>query len=183
MATPRLVMGVGNYTHPACRHSVGIMVLERLAARFGQSWVARRDCKGHVATISAPDLRLVLLRPKVLVNESGKGAHAAMRALAASPADLCIVHDDLQRRLGKLSWKHGGSANGHNGIKSIARHAGTSDFARLRVGIGRPASRSHDDVSRYVLADFASAELGPLDAALERGCDMLVEAFSTPAPG
>ena len=49
MATPRLIMGVGNYTHPRCRHSVGIMVLERLAARYGvaNSWVARRDCKGQ----------------------------------------------------------------------------------------------------------------------------------------
>ena len=177
-AGARLVMGIGNHTHPASRHSVGLMVLDRLAARFQAPWEHRRDCKGHVATIRKPGLRLVLLRSKVLTNESGKCASAALRALRAKPHDLCVVHDDLQRNLGKLSWKAGGSANGHNGIKSVTRHAGTDVYERLRVGIGpRPHSRSHDAVSRFVLGDFDNDELGPLEVVLERSCDMLVDAF------
>jgi len=92
------------------------------------------------------------------MNESGKAVSRAVRTFSIPPIDVLVVHDDLQRELGKVSRKLGGSANGHNGLTSISECLGTYKYRRLRVGIGRPHSRDPDAVAEYVLGKFTSFE-------------------------
>lgn len=77
-----------------------------------------------------------------------------------------MFQDDLQRDLGKVSLKEGGSANGHNGVKSVIKHLRTDQFWRVRLGIGRPESRSVDEVSDYVLARFPESEIRVLEESV-----------------
>ncbi|CAG8587366.1 4800_t:CDS:2 [Paraglomus brasilianum] len=107
-------------------------------------------------------LEMTLMKPGLLMNLSGKSVGKAVRNLHISPSNIIVIHDDMQRELGKISPKFGGSANGHNGIKSIIECLRTDQFHRLRIGIGRPPShiddRSHAVVSSYVLRAFTRAE-------------------------
>ncbi|RIA93107.1 peptidyl-tRNA hydrolase [Glomus cerebriforme] len=95
------------------------------------------------------------------MNVSGKSVSKAARELGFSHSDIIITHDDMQRELGKISIKNGGSANGHNGIKSVIEHLKTDEFRRLRIGIGRPPNddRTHDTVSNFVLSRVPPDEM------------------------
>ncbi|CAB4489454.1 uncharacterized protein OCT59_011137 [Rhizophagus irregularis] len=108
-------------------------------------------------------LKLTLMKPLLFMNVSGKSVSKASRELGFSHSNIIIIHDDMQRELGKLSIKNGGSANGHNGIKSVIDHLKTDEFLRLRIGIGRPPSeiddRSHDIVSNFVLSRIPPDEM------------------------
>lgn len=85
------------------------------------------------------------------------------RDLGISATDILVIHDDMERDLGKLSFKNEGSANGHNGIKSCVKALGTQHFRRLRVGIGRPEDRSPKIVSNFVLGRFKPLEVVKLE--------------------
>lgn len=86
-----------------------------------------------------------------------------MNELSIPPSNIYVFHDDLQRPLGKLSLKTGGSANGHNGVKSVMEKLGTDAFRRVRIGIGRPEDRSPDVVADFVLSKFTSSEVANLE--------------------
>ncbi|KAG0347341.1 peptidyl-tRNA hydrolase protein 1 [Podila humilis] len=110
------------------------------------------------------ELTLTLLKPLQMMNVSGSSVSRAARDLGLKITDIVVIHDDMERELGKLSFKTEGSANGHNGVKSCAKHLGTQHFRRLRVGIGRPPviSRSSDVVSNHVLGKFKPLEVEKL---------------------
>ena len=191
-----MLVGLGNYSHPTTRHSIGQYCLSPLIHRAEahdaalRAEVARRVArlpvpaatepfrpvaasKGWLARVSvlldaappkgdaarrSPHFRmhaypyvlydLVLYIPRMLMNVNGKGV-AAARALYPELAvsDTLLVHDELQRAFGKVSFKHGGSAAGHNGVKSV-QHLLGNDVPRIRIGIDRPPD---GNVSAYVL--------------------------------
>ncbi|CAG8526199.1 13390_t:CDS:2 [Ambispora gerdemannii] len=106
-------------------------------------------------------LDLTLMKPRLLMNISGRSVSKAVKELGFSLSNVIVIHDDMERELGKMSIKNGGSANGHNGIKSLIDCLRTNQFRRLRIGIGRPSSisRSHNVVSDYVLSHIDSTEM------------------------
>ncbi|ORY97734.1 peptidyl-tRNA hydrolase-domain-containing protein [Syncephalastrum racemosum] len=170
-ATRVLLVGLGNYSFPKTRHNAGMMVLDHLAALLELDWTHKRPWKALVAqtTLSFGDTQqhqfdLTLLKPRVLMNVSGQSVAPAVRDLAISPSNLYIFHDDMQRSLGKVSLKEGGSANGHNGIKSVIGKLGKDEFWRVRIGIGRPEDQR--DVVDYVLDKFPSNEMEILRSAV-----------------
>ncbi|WFD02557.1 hypothetical protein MOBT1_001241 [Malassezia obtusa] len=199
-----LLVGLGNYTHPATRHSIGQYVLrplmraaiahdralrEQLASRtfHGPTYAVPpaaepcefssvRAARGWVASVSvlidtlppkgtvrrhAPEhypfvhADVLLYIPKYLMNQNGYGVAAACDALGSVrvPDDVLLVHDELARAFGKVSYKAEGSAGGHNGVRSVQamlRARGVAgDVARMRLGIGRPADGA--DVGAFVL--------------------------------
>ncbi|KAG0082508.1 peptidyl-tRNA hydrolase protein 1 [Podila epicladia] len=113
--------------------------------------------------IMTMDLKLTLLKPMQLMNVSGTSVSRAARDLGIPATDILVIHDDMERDLGKLSFKNEGSANGHNGIKSCVKALGTQHFRRLRVGIGRPEDRSPKIVSNFVLGRFKPLEVVKLE--------------------
>ncbi|CAM0135642.1 hypothetical protein VKS41_005294 [Umbelopsis sp. WA50703] len=182
-----LLVGLGNYTHPLTRHSIGMVILDRIAQQLNLTWTLQRGWKGTSASGKllitdksskrsratdpimsvTTEIDITLLKPKLLMNVCGPSVAKAVSELKIPLSNVYVIHDDLQRQLGKVSLKEGGSANGHNGIKSVAKHLRSDDFKRLRIGIGRPPKdvddRSFDIVADYVLGKLTDAEFKALE--------------------
>ncbi|KAI8069602.1 peptidyl-tRNA hydrolase [Gongronella butleri] len=175
MTLKLLFVGLGNYTHPNTRHNVGMMVLDVLAKQLELVWTQHKPWKAMVAHTtldlvakdeSVTHIQLTLLKPRLLMNVSGTSVAKAVNDMSIPSSQMFVFHDDLQRPLGKLSMKMGGSANGHNGIKSVMQKLGTEEFYRVRIGIGRPATRDPDQVADYVLGKFTDQEHAELDKSV-----------------
>jgi peptidyl-tRNA hydrolase, PTH1 family len=153
-----LVAGLGNPgpRHERDRHNVGWMVVDELGRRHAASF--RSKFNGRIADIRIEDHRLALLEPETYMNDSGRSIAAAARFYKVEPADVLVVHDDVDLEFGRLQARAGGGLAGHNGLRSIAQVLGTPDFVRLRVGVGRPGRGDPRDVADFVLSPFAAHE-------------------------
>ena len=149
-----LVAGLGNpgARHERDRHNVGWMVVDELARRKEASF--RSKFSGQLGVVR----RLALLKPETYMNESGRSISAAARYYKLAPESVLVVHDDVDLELGRLQARAGGGLAGHNGLRSIAQALGTSDFLRLRIGVGRPGRGDPRDVASFVLAPFGMHE-------------------------
>jgi len=148
------------------------VVLDRLAAAvgipLGQSKFQGRFGQGDVGR-----LRVLLLAPETFMNASGESVSAAARFFKVAPEDLLVLHDELDLPFGRLQLKRGGGTGGHNGLESLVEQLGTTDFARLRFGIGKPQGpNAKERVVGHVLHDFSSEEKAALEPLLERSVDM-----------
>ncbi|XP_055255057.1 probable peptidyl-tRNA hydrolase isoform X2 [Moschus berezovskii] len=170
-----LVAGLGNHGLPGTRHSVGMAVLGQLARRLGvaESWARDRRCAADLALASLGDAQLVLLRPRRLMNLNGHSVARAAELFGLTAEEVYLVHDELDKPLGKVALKLGGSARGHNGVRSCMSCLNSNAMPRLRVGIGRPTHR--DAVQAYVLGRFSLAEQELLPPVLERAVDLLLD--------
>ncbi len=149
-----LVAGLGNPgpRHERDRHNVGWMVVDELAHRRDASF--RSKFNGRIAEARFGDERVALLRPETYMNDSGRSIFAAARYYKVVPADVLVVHDDVDLEFGRLQARAGGGLGGHNGLRSISQSFGTPEFLRLRVGVGRPRRGDPRDVADFVLAPF-----------------------------
>jgi PTH1 family peptidyl-tRNA hydrolase len=164
-----LVVGLGNpgreYEHN--RHNVGHMVVDELARRHDASWKSKFS--GQLADIRIDCHKVGLLKPETFMNESGRSVRAAAQFYKLEPDAILVVHDESDLELGRLQARRGGGLAGHNGLRSVAQHLGTSDFLRLRVGVGRPGRGDRRDLADYVLADFEPHE--DAEALVRRGAE------------
>lgn len=163
-----MVVGLGNPggEYRNTRHNVGFMVVEDMAARAGLKWTRPRNqsrwAQGYVA-----DREVVLLEPLTFMNISGKSVQWGLRHFGLKPAQMVVVHDDIDLPLGRLRLRPSGSAGGHRGVQSIIQAVGTQDFARVRIGVGRPDDED-DDVRDFVLGTFRLEESALVAKVLER---------------
>jgi PTH1 family peptidyl-tRNA hydrolase len=150
-----LVAGLGNpgREYADTRHNVGFMVAEELARRHGGSW--RAKFSGDLAEMRLDGLRLAVLKPQTYMNESGRSVGAAARFFKVEPEALLVVHDEVDLEPGRLQARLGGGLAGHNGLRSVAQHLGTPEFARLRIGVGRPERGDPRPVADFVLSPFS----------------------------
>ncbi|WP_090847522.1 aminoacyl-tRNA hydrolase [Paracoccus alkenifer] len=159
-----LMVGLGNpgAKYAGNRHNVGFMAVDRIAADHGFGpWKAR--FQGLAAEGRLGDRRVVLLKPQGYMNLSGQSVGEAMRYLKLTPAEVVVLHDELDLAPGVCRLKSGGGHAGHNGLRSIHQHIGEG-YRRLRIGIGHPGHK--DRVTGHVLSDFARAEQPMLDDLL-----------------
>jgi peptidyl-tRNA hydrolase, PTH1 family len=149
-----LVAGLGNpgREYERTRHNAGWMVMDELATRHGGSF--RSKFSGQLSETRLDDLKLALLKPETYMNVSGQSIGAARKFFKVDPADVLVVHDDVDLEPGRLQAKFGGGLAGHNGLRSIAQALGTNDFLRLRIGVGRPGRGDRRSVADYVLGTF-----------------------------
>jgi PTH1 family peptidyl-tRNA hydrolase len=149
-----LVVGLGNpgREYGGHKHNVGHMVADELARRHGASW--RSKFSGQLAELRIDGHRVALLKPETYMNESGRAVAAARKFFKLEPDAILVVHDEVDLELGRLQARFGGGLAGHNGLRSIAAHLKTSDFLRLRVGVGRPERGDPRPVADYVLSAF-----------------------------
>jgi PTH1 family peptidyl-tRNA hydrolase len=172
-----LVVGLGNPgpTYAGNRHNAGFLVVDLLAERVGGRFKAHKGRADLVEGRLAGG-RVVLVKPKCYMNESG-GPVAAMRTFFKVPPErIIVVHDELDIPYGAVRLKLGGGDNGHNGLRSITKSLGTPDYLRVRVGVGRPPGRQ--DPADFVLKDFSAAEKKELPFHVDRAADA-VEALLT----
>jgi len=160
----KLIVGLGNpgAKYARNRHNIGFMAVERMAADHGFApWKGKHQ--GSVSEGRFGSARAVLLRPETFMNRSGDSVAAAMRFYKLEPADVIVLHDELDLAPGKVKAKMGGGHAGHNGLRSIHSHLGP-DYGRVRLGIGHPGHK--DRVPGYVLHDFAKGDAEWLDDVL-----------------
>ncbi len=164
-----LVVGLGNpgRQYQNNRHNVGFHVVDQLAARAGAS--PPRDKFGAELFEAAFGAERVLLcKPMEFMNVSGQAVRQAAGFHKIPPANVIVVHDELDVPFGRLKLGAGGGAGGHNGIRSIIEQMGTPDFARVRVGIDRPPPNWKG--ADYVLANFTGAEQNQLPEIVDLAC-------------
>jgi PTH1 family peptidyl-tRNA hydrolase len=167
-------VGLGNPgpDYADTRHNVGARVVAALAERCRARLSQHRQTRSDVADVRVgplPGVRAVLARPRTYMNTSG-GPVAGLRTYFDVPVHQVVaVHDELDLPLGALRLKQGGGDNGHNGLRSVRQSLGTGDFARVRLGIGRPPGRM--DPADFVLRPFAAAERDEVAVMVERAAD------------
>ncbi|KAJ3326240.1 peptidyl-tRNA hydrolase protein 1 [Boothiomyces sp. JEL0866] len=163
-----IFVGLGNHTLTATRHNMGWIALDySVNLLLGpNAWILNKNMGGWVAEgivrgIDVGDKgnwekRVVFFKPKEYMNRNGIQIAKALRNYSFNHSQLILVHDDLEKKLGKVTVKEKGSANGHNGIKSVMSVLNTSEFQRIRIGIDRPVDK--DQVDTYVLSGFSPHE-------------------------
>ncbi|NHM26555.1 aminoacyl-tRNA hydrolase [Desulfofundulus sp. TPOSR] len=184
-----LVVGLGNPgpEYASTRHNVGFMVVDRLARdldiKMDRVFLRALVGQGQVA-----GQRLVLAKPLTYMNRSGEAVAALLNWYRLTPSQLLVVSDDLDLPTGRLRLRKSGGDGGHRGLRSIIELVGSREFARLRVGIGRPSGADYEVVD-WVLSRFTEEE-GPLmeeavagaskavQVALTRGLDTAMNLFN-----
>ena len=165
----RAVIGLGNpgSKYHKNRHNIGFRVLDALAERLHGSWHTVNEME--VATIRVDDCEVHLIKPQTFMNDSGR-VLGWLTKKGIKPDQILVVHDELEKDLGKLLFKFGGSHKGHNGLRSIMGVIG-ADFWRLKFGIGRPTER--EDVPRYVLENFPPAQEAQVAELIYKAVEMI----------
>lgn len=176
-----VVVGLGNPGDKfvGSRHNVGVEVVELLASRHGQVLGKSREA-ALVAEVRVGGRRVVLAFPQTFMNKSGEAVRALVRrwSIADHLDRLVIIHDELDLPPGRIKVKHGGGLAGHYGLSSIKSHLRTADFARIRVGVGKPPDpRAGAD---YVLKRPGRADRDLLDDAVERAADAALALLDDP---
>ena len=168
----KLIVGLGNpgREHRETRHNVGFMVVDEIARRHGLGWALAPSQvpDAFIAKRFGPDA-LMLAKPLTFMNRSGDAVAGLVRYFDVPVEDLLVVVDEAALPFGKLRARARGSAGGHNGLKSIVDRLGTTEFPRLRLGVGRGDGRR--DLADHVLATFESGERAELESFIARAAD------------
>jgi peptidyl-tRNA hydrolase, PTH1 family len=168
-----LVVGLGNpgKKYVKTRHNVGFEVVERIASERGfAAWKTSGNAEVSRGTIAGHDV--LLAKPQTFMNLSGDAVGALLRFYKIEPANLVVVHDELDYELARLGVKSGGGHGGHNGLRSIMAHVGR-DFVRVRIGVGKPVSK--EEGADHVLSRFDKGEESRVDEAVAKASEAVAK--------
>ena len=174
--TDWLIVGLGNpgSAYARTRHNVGFMVVDELARRWGldraRDRFAGRLREGRAGP-GGP--RVALLEPQTFMNDAGRSVGPARGSLRLELDRVLVIHDEIDLPFGDVRTRVGGGLAGHNGLKSLRRELGGPDFARVRVGVGRPDSTDPEIVSAHVLGRFAESD-DAVRELVDRAADAVV---------
>jgi PTH1 family peptidyl-tRNA hydrolase len=172
-----LVVGLGNpgRTYDHTRHNVGFAVVDELARRNGGSFRRSWRFPAELAEVALGGRTVLLVKPRTFMNRSGEAAGPLARKKGVAVEDVLAVVDDVELPAGRLRIRRGGSAGGHNGLKSLIEHLGTDEFPRVRVGVG-PVPAGQDRVE-FVLGRFGPAEREVMEQAVARAAEAVAMAL------
>ena len=166
-----LIVGLGNpgSRYEYTRHNVGFMVADELGERED---IPIQRLRYHALTNTAVigGQGVLLMKPTTYMNLSGEAVGEAARFYKLDPGHVLVISDDVDLPLGKLRIRTGGSAGGHNGLKSIIQHLGTDQFPRLKVGVGGKPHPDHD-MADWVLSKLRGEDLKVMEEAVGRAAD------------
>lgn len=168
-----LIVGLGNpgRAYRENRHNAGFMCIDHLAERWSVS-LSKSQSKALLATTQVDDRSIILAKPQTFMNKAGQSVAALARFYKVEPPRLLVVYDDLDLPQGEVRMRPFGGSGGHRGMRSIIQGLGSSEFPRLRIGIGRPQGRV--DPADYVLQDFSSDEKVLIDIAIRHCHDCIL---------
>jgi PTH1 family peptidyl-tRNA hydrolase len=183
----KLIVGLGNpgpeYAYTP--HNAGFLALDRIAEVCGVQ-VTNRRCRALTARTKLAGHDVLLAKPETFMNLSGMAVSALLKELELGVEDLIVLYDELAFPLGALKIAQRGSANGHNGVRSVSAALGTEEWNRVRIGIGKPPLSDGREVKAggtdYLLAPMRKAELAVLDEVLDQAV-RAVEAILTKGSG
>ena len=169
-----LVVGLGNPgdEYAATRHNVGQMVIDHLAKRHNvklSTHKSRTDIAAYKLGVGVDAHSVILAKSKSYMNESGGPIKALANFYSVEPANIIVLHDELDIGYAAIRTKVAGGDNGHNGLKSLTSSFGTAEYFRVRLGIGRPMGQQ--DPADFVLKQFSKEEKKTLDEFIDRGAD------------
>ena len=160
----KLIVGLGNpgREYVNTRHNAGFYVVEKLAYELGED-ISERKYKGVFTRVRIGNEKAIILEPLTYMNNSGESVRAFMDYFKIDASDVIVIYDDINLKPGNLRIRLKGSAGGHNGIKSLIAHIGTSDFPRIKVGVGEKPPKM--DLADHVLGHFNDEDKKLLDEA------------------
>ena len=173
-----LIVGLGNpgYRYTATRHNIGFMVLEQLAGNLdldlSQNSFKALWGKGKIGSKS-----VILAMPQTYMNLSGNATRQLHAFFKTEISNLIVIHDDLDLNFGSIRLKSGGGNAGHKGLVSIEENLGSSEFMRIRLGIGKPADKSR--IEGYVLEPFGKDEISVLPEIIQWAANAADEIVSS----
>ncbi len=170
----KLIAALGNpgQKYASTRHNIAWLLLEHLSFFPQLSWQSK--FKGEYATHSINGETVYFLKPQTYMNLSGESVQPLAHFLKIEPAEILVIHDDIELPFGVIGFKTNGGLAGHNGLRSIANKIGTRDFKRLRLGISRPTTGT---VEAYVLSNFSAEEQSALPIYLGKAARLLEESL------
>ena len=154
-----LFIGLGNpgAEYTGTRHNIGFACLDAFAKANGfPDWQNKKDLKCQHTSQTLGDTRVILIKPQTFMNLSGEAAQAVMAFYKLDPSRVIAVYDELDIDFGQIRLRQGGTAAGHNGVKSLIQHVG-EEFGRVRIGIG-PKRPERIDSAKFVLQKFSADE-------------------------
>ena len=172
MGAIRLIVGLGNpgREYETTRHNAGFWWADELARAQKLDFRSENKFHGLLARVLAHGHEVLLLKPQTFMNHSGRAVGAVAQFYKIAPAEILVVHDELDLPPGSAKLKLGGGHGGHNGLRDIHAHLGTGNYWRLRIGIGHPGERA--EVSNFVLNDPRHEEHELIEQAMRRALDV-----------
>lgn len=174
----KLLVGLGNpgSRYELTRHNAGFLVLDQICESYGVSWDGRKF-SSDFAKGCLENVPCICLKPQTFMNLSGKAVREAMSFYKIAVEDLIVFQDDIDIPASKVRAKIGGGHGGHNGIRSIVKEISSSDFLRIKIGVGRPDDGS--DVADWVLGRFRDQELDDLAESMMGEVQKRLKSFLT----
>lgn len=173
MSSPlKLVIGLGNPgpRYSGTRHNAGFWFVDRIAEKYSCNFSREHKFSGDIARLRWDGLDCLLLKPRTLMNDSGRSIQAVMAYYGITPEKILVVHDEIDFDPGTIRIKNGGGDAGHNGVRDIITNIGSVDFLRIRIGVGHPGHR--DRVIGSVLGKPTRAERKLIEDAIDRGMEV-----------
>jgi peptidyl-tRNA hydrolase, PTH1 family len=186
----KLVIGLGNPgdRYMGTRHNLGFDVVDELGSRMkglGVSWKKDNKLKSEIFNYTLGPNHYILVKPQTYMNNSGMAVRLVADYFKIDPADIIVIHDDLDLLLGKIKVRLGGAAAGHHGVESIINSLGTPEFTRIRLGIGNTKShlgehqRIHFEAEKFVMEPFLPAEKSKVRSMVKQALSE-IEVLITP---
>ncbi len=168
----KLIVGLGNpgKEYEATRHNAGFWWVDELARVHNANYKADSKFHGLIAKAYVHAHEVHLLKPQTFMNVSGRAVGAVAQFYKIEPAQILVVHDELDLPPGSAKLKQGGGHGGHNGLKDIIAHLGSKEFWRLRIGVGHPGDKA--EVVHFVLNTPRKEEQVLIDEAVQRAQDV-----------
>lgn len=165
----KAIVGLGNPgpTYSFTPHNIGFLILDQLCSLWGGSWIEKQNML--IASVKVNDQEMVLVKPQTFMNSSGEILQS-LNKRGIKTENIFVIHDEIDYPFGKISLKDGGSARGHNGLRSIIEHGG-QNFLRLRCGVGRPENASQ--VGDFVTKRFQESP-DQVNELIEKSVQLIV---------
>ncbi len=165
----KLIVGLGNpgAQYARNRHNIGFLVADEIARKFGVTWSAKPHLE--LAELRFGTAKLWLMKPQTFMNLSGSAVAPFARFHKLEPAEILVVHDEMDLPFGRVRFRTGGSAGGNNGVKDVISKLGTDRFVRLKLGVSRPPAGW--EVVNWVLSNFQPDESELLEKVVQKGVE------------
>lgn len=148
----KIVVGLGNPgpTYARSRHNIGFNILDLIAKELSLNFTLNKRFNAEMAQGERLNERFILLKPMTYMNLSGEAVSKALNFYKATANDMVVIYDDIDLPEGKVKLKEKGGHGGHNGVRSLITRLGTSDFTRIKVGVGRPSTQVQSEDKQEV---------------------------------
>ena len=158
MESAHLIVGLGNpgAKYEGTRHNVGFQVVHRITGQWGGHWKEEKKFKALISQVAMDDVKVHLCQPQTYMNRSGESVALVCDYYRIPTENVLVIVDDVELAFGQLRLRADGSPGGHNGLGSVEQHLATSEYLRLRVGVGRPAYEA--GLTGHVLGKFTPNE-------------------------